>query len=164
MQLMIEVLPAPLGPIIENNSPSLTPKLTSVSARTPPKRNDTLRTSKAWSTHSLPRAAPGSEIYLAIPTGHDQRLRLLVCRSRQDEHTRLDPSTYIGRLGAAFPALFDGLKVDKAELAEPRMLVSGRIEPRVLGLELPETRPSISGSWLMPLRNPLWSSDRRPAR
>jgi len=27
MQLTIEVLPAPLGPIIENNSPSLTPKL-----------------------------------------------------------------------------------------------------------------------------------------
>src|ERR1700726_4506076 len=53
MQLMIEVLPAPLGPMIENNSPSFTPKLTSVSARTPPKRSDTPRTSKACSTHSL---------------------------------------------------------------------------------------------------------------
>src|ERR1700682_2855725 len=53
MQLTIEVLPAPLGPMIENNSPSLTPKLTSVSARTPPKRSDTPRTSKACSTHSL---------------------------------------------------------------------------------------------------------------
>src|SRR3984957_17217125 len=55
MQLTIEVLPAPLGPMIENNSPSLTPKLTSVSARTPPKRSDTPRTSKACSTHSLRR-------------------------------------------------------------------------------------------------------------
>src|SRR6202035_2842600 len=55
MQLMIEVLPAPLGPMIENSSPSLTPKLTSVSARTPPKRSDTPRTSKACSTHSLRR-------------------------------------------------------------------------------------------------------------
>src|ERR1700737_1922450 len=53
MQLTIEVLPAPLGPMIENNSPSFTPKLTSASARTPPKRNDTPRTSKACSTHSL---------------------------------------------------------------------------------------------------------------
>src|ERR1700686_3466221 len=53
MQLTIEVLPAPLGPMIENNSPSLTPKLTSVSARTPPKRSDTPRTSRACSTHSL---------------------------------------------------------------------------------------------------------------
>src|SRR6202022_3020422 len=53
MQLTIEVLPAPLGPIIENSSPSFTPKLTSVSARTPPKRSDTPRTSKACSTHSL---------------------------------------------------------------------------------------------------------------
>src|SRR5260370_4329310 len=53
MQLTIEVLPAPLGPIIENSSPSFTPKLTSASARTPPKRSDTPRTSKACSTHSL---------------------------------------------------------------------------------------------------------------
>src|SRR6266581_2530408 len=45
MQLTIEVLPAPLGPMIENSSPSLTPKLTSVSARTPPNRSDT---SRAW--------------------------------------------------------------------------------------------------------------------
>src|ERR1700679_2846799 len=49
MQLTIEVLPAPLGPMIENSSPDLTPKLTSVSARTPPKRNDTPRTSNVWS-------------------------------------------------------------------------------------------------------------------
>src|SRR5437879_12533003 len=53
MQLTIEVLPAPLGPMIENSSPSFTPKLTSVRARTPPKRSDTPRTSKACSTHSL---------------------------------------------------------------------------------------------------------------
>src|SRR5216684_2801162 len=62
MQLTIEVLPAPLGPIIENSSPSLTPKLTSVSARTPPKRSDTPRTSKACSTHSLPGAISGAVI------------------------------------------------------------------------------------------------------
>src|ERR1700729_2070297 len=49
MQLTIEVLPAPLGPMIENSSPDLTPKLTSVSARTPPKRSDTPRTSNVWS-------------------------------------------------------------------------------------------------------------------
>src|ERR1700716_3887613 len=53
MQLTIEVLPAPLGPMMENNSPSFTPKETSVSARTPPKRSDTPRTSKAFSTDSL---------------------------------------------------------------------------------------------------------------
>src|ERR1700681_4968036 len=55
MQLTIEVLPAPLGPMIENSSPSFTPKLTSVSARTPPKRSDTARTSKAYATHFLRR-------------------------------------------------------------------------------------------------------------
>src|ERR1700738_1314535 len=53
MQLTIEVLPAPLGPIIENSSPSFTLKLTSVSARTPPKPSDPPRPSKACSTHSL---------------------------------------------------------------------------------------------------------------
>src|SRR3984957_6864127 len=63
MQLTIEVLPAPLGPIIENSSPSLTPKLPSVSARTPPKRSDTPRTSKACSTHSLRNAySPGIRV------------------------------------------------------------------------------------------------------
>src|SRR6476661_10206730 len=60
MQLTIEVLPAPLGPMIENSSPSFTPKLTSVSARTPPKRSDTPRTSKACSTHSLLKGASGA--------------------------------------------------------------------------------------------------------
>src|ERR1700722_11437110 len=49
MQLTIEVFPAPLGPMIENSSPDLTPKLTSVSARTPPKRSDTPRTSNVCS-------------------------------------------------------------------------------------------------------------------
>src|SRR3954465_15729177 len=53
MQLTIEVLPAPFGPMMENSSPSLTPKETSVSARTPPKRSDTARTSKAFSKHLL---------------------------------------------------------------------------------------------------------------
>src|ERR1700687_315255 len=56
MQLTIDVLPAPLGPIMENSSPALTPKLTSVSARTPPKRSDTPSTSKAYST--LPSVTP----------------------------------------------------------------------------------------------------------
>src|SRR3954471_21754652 len=47
MQLTIEVLPAPFGPMMEYSSPSLTPKETAVSARTPPKRSDTPRTSKS---------------------------------------------------------------------------------------------------------------------
>src|SRR5580704_7726194 len=54
MQLTIEVLPAPLGPMIENSSPSRMVKLTSVSARTPPNRNDTPRTSNVVSTKTLP--------------------------------------------------------------------------------------------------------------
>src|SRR6187455_2452080 len=53
MQLTIEVLPAPFGPMMENSSPSFTPKETSVSARTPPKRNDTSRTSNVFDTQSL---------------------------------------------------------------------------------------------------------------
>src|SRR5581483_540151 len=54
MQLTIEVLPAPLGPMIENSSPPRIVKLTSVSARTPPNRNDTPRTSNVVSTQILP--------------------------------------------------------------------------------------------------------------
>src|SRR3954462_884157 len=73
MQLMIEVLPAPLGPMIENNSPSFTPKLTSVSARTPPKRSETPRTSKACSTHSLPRATSACEIHSQTEDAREQQ-------------------------------------------------------------------------------------------
>ena len=45
MQLTIEVLPAPFGPMMENSSPLRTWKLTSVSAWTPPKRRETPRDS-----------------------------------------------------------------------------------------------------------------------
>src|SRR6476620_949072 len=41
MQLTMEVLPAPFGPMIEKTSPRSTLKETSVSARTPPKRSET---------------------------------------------------------------------------------------------------------------------------
>src|SRR4051812_35887271 len=41
MQLTIEVLPAPFGPMMEKTSPRRTSKDTSVSARTPPKRSET---------------------------------------------------------------------------------------------------------------------------
>jgi hypothetical protein len=40
--------------MIENSSPSRMVKLTSVSARTPPNRNDTPRTSNVVSTKTLP--------------------------------------------------------------------------------------------------------------
>src|SRR3569623_3759405 len=54
MQLTIEVLPAPFGPMIENSSPSPIEKLTSVSARTPPKRKETPRTSRLLATKPNP--------------------------------------------------------------------------------------------------------------
>src|SRR6478735_2333316 len=54
MQFTIEVLPAPLGPMIENSSPSLMAKPTSVSARTPPNRKDTPRTSRLVATKQIP--------------------------------------------------------------------------------------------------------------
>src|ERR1700685_79934 len=64
MQLTIEVLPAPLGPMIENNSPDLTPKLTSVSARTPPKRSETPRTSNVCSNR--PSRLPAYAAFRAL--------------------------------------------------------------------------------------------------
>src|ERR1700727_406574 len=66
MQLTIEVLPAPLGPIIENSSPDLTPKLTSVSARTPPKRNETPRTSNVWSNRPSRLVHAGAGAFRAL--------------------------------------------------------------------------------------------------
>src|SRR5262245_23168868 len=46
MQLSIEVLPAPFGPMMEKTWPCSTWKLTSLNARTPPKRIDTSDTSR----------------------------------------------------------------------------------------------------------------------
>jgi len=39
---------------MENSSPLLRPKLTSLSARTPPNRRETPRTSNTWFKYSLP--------------------------------------------------------------------------------------------------------------
>src|SRR5579862_7655896 len=66
MQLTMEVLPAPLGPMMENSSPSRTPKLTSVSARTPPNRRDTPRASRISST----KIPPGSGALKALFIQH----------------------------------------------------------------------------------------------
>src|SRR6266516_2962437 len=75
MQLTIEVLPAPFGPIMENSSPSFTVKLTSVSARIPPKRSETARTSNARSTPS---------------SRHARRLSLLSSTARRCPFPRHD--------------------------------------------------------------------------
>src|SRR5690348_13778674 len=67
---MIEVLPAPFGPMIENSSPSLTAKLTSLSARTPPKRSETLSASNACATRSRRAAIPDRHCALFFAGGH----------------------------------------------------------------------------------------------
>jgi hypothetical protein len=46
MQLTMEVLPAPFGPMMEKTSPFLISKETSVNARTPPKRSETCSTAR----------------------------------------------------------------------------------------------------------------------
>src|SRR5881227_1047345 len=127
MQLTIEVLPAPLGPMIENSSPSFTPKLTSVSARTPPKRSDTPRTSKACSTHSLPQATSACENSFAnrrcsrttpadVPSGNS-RAPSRAYNGRTLQH--------IGLLGAACPAPFGLLELRKRQTKE-NFLASNR--------------------------------------
>src|SRR5437763_10060223 len=106
MQLIIEVLPAPLGPMIENSSPSLTPKLTSLSARTPPKRSDTPRTSKACSTHSLPRATSGCEIGSLTEDAREQHPPVFPGGNSRVPGRAYNGRTFqhIGLLGAACPA------------------------------------------------------------
>src|SRR5580704_967811 len=83
MQLTIEVLPAPLGPMIENSSPSRMVKLTSVSARTPPKRNDTPRTSNVVSTKTLPEKRRWGALAVVVAIV----LPILARPNRQDHAT-----------------------------------------------------------------------------
>src|SRR3954451_9467154 len=99
MQLTIEVLPAPFGPMMENNSPSLTPKETSVSARTPPKRSDTPRTSKACSTQSL----------------RQRDFRVLTYRGLEAQPIRLTATRLVGALGCLFPRPACGERSDGIE-------------------------------------------------
>src|SRR5581483_234077 len=110
MQLTIEVLPAPFGPMIENSSPSFTLKETSVSARTPPKRSDTPRTSNVFDTHSL-------RIWRLC-----ERSLSSVCRCGDDltSGPQLRPSDYGGWPG---PALMRGN-------AAPRARANGGISAR----------------------------------
>src|SRR5262245_35296277 len=68
--------------MIENSSPSLMPKLTSVSARTPPNRSETPRTSRLKSTKNPSPA-----------TALDRALRHVLMKS------------YIGRQGEAMQLL-----------------------------------------------------------
>src|SRR5215213_4964364 len=53
MQLKIEVLPAPLGPMTANSSPGLTSNDTSSSAVTPPKRSVMSRTASTGLSDSI---------------------------------------------------------------------------------------------------------------
>src|SRR5579862_7872704 len=112
MQLTIEVLPAPLGPMIENNSPDLTPKLTSVSARTPPKRKETPRTSNVWSNRpSLVQRSAGSGAFralgrLSLKLQHDpisafpvrpcDEWQLLIAGTSDAIHSRRVPAAQLG--------------------------------------------------------------------
>src|ERR1700737_5628952 len=106
MQFTIEVLPAPLGPIIENSSPSFTPKLTSVSARTPPKRSDTPRTSKACSTHSLRWSLFRlfNRNRHSLSNGVLHALRFGGCPIRRAEPTPAGPRHHIQLWGAGPPS------------------------------------------------------------
>ena len=56
MQLSIELLPAPFGPMMARISPSRTSKLMSVSAFTPPKASEMFDTSRI----TLPCGAPAA--------------------------------------------------------------------------------------------------------
>src|ERR1700759_3036293 len=87
MQLTIEVLPAPFGPMMENSSPSRMVKLTSVSARTPPNRNDTPRTSNAVSTKSLPERR---RCLLFLFCGRDRHP--ILARPNRQDHATIDVS------------------------------------------------------------------------
>src|SRR4051812_1777201 len=60
MQLTMEVLPAPFGPMMEKTSPRLTSNETSVSARTPPKRRLTCAAARMGVPVSATAAHPGS--------------------------------------------------------------------------------------------------------
>src|SRR5579871_2880123 len=64
MQLTMEVLPAPLGPMMENSSPSRTAKLTSVNARTPPNRKDTPRAARISSTQNPSRTGALEALFI----------------------------------------------------------------------------------------------------
>src|SRR5262245_43462359 len=102
MQLSIEVLPAPLGPMMEKTWPCSTWKLTSLNARTPPKPIDTSDTSRMG---PLTRHAP------AIGRGRRRRSRAReTCRrERRRSPRQSSQSTAPSRAGhEALPPLAGG--------------------------------------------------------
>ena len=76
MQFMIDVLPAPFGPMIENSSPCRTAKLTAASTSTPPRRKETPCTSSACCKPSSNNVRPHrpQSVAAAGRTISDQRV------------------------------------------------------------------------------------------
>src|ERR1700730_12003594 len=163
MQLTIEVLPAPLGPMIENSSPSFTPKLTSVSARTPPKRSDTPRTSKACSTHPLHpcvfrKACPGFRVQGEFGFCDQNTRNLLkalgaLFGSAIDEinPVRRDGSTcfnYISRLTVGPGPIDFGIRLHRGRMLWPAPRAEGLLHARfgraygvIIGVGQPGLKP-----------------------
>src|ERR1700687_2214062 len=156
MQLTIDVLPAPLGPMIENSSPSFTPKLTSVSARTPPKRSDTPRTSKACST------LPSIPAYSAKPAPDSGSGRIRLLRSQgawralwlaidEINPVRCDGSTcftYISRLTVGSGPIDFGIRLHRGRMLWPAPRAEGLLQARfgraygvIIGVGQPGLKP-----------------------
>src|SRR5438067_12540484 len=87
MQLTIEVLPAPFGPMIENNSRSRIEKLTSVSALTPPNGNVTRAASRMGAAIEPCGFEPWDVISVTYPIrrANSRRRPPLGCPAMRDE-------------------------------------------------------------------------------
>src|SRR4051812_12870088 len=75
MQLTIDVLPAPFGPMIENSSPSRTAKLTSLKAQTPRNRSVTCRASRIGGGIATPDMVAATCIFFLPYWRSDARLQ-----------------------------------------------------------------------------------------
>src|SRR3954447_3589444 len=91
MQLTIEVLPAPFGPMIENSSPARTAKLTSLKALTPRNRSVTPRASRMGgggaagdlvAATGMAWLSSGDDDVRALPARSLSRVHPLVAASR----------------------------------------------------------------------------------
>src|SRR4029453_12319106 len=112
MQLSIELLPAPLGPMIERISCSRTSKLMLVSAFTPPKARLMSFTSRMTSPRRRPAAglvsAPAAGAAARTPLSTVATLIRRAARSRRPPHRRQHrhvDDLEIGRQLAAAPVL-----------------------------------------------------------
>ena len=144
-------LPAPFGPIMARNSPGATSKLTSLTARTPPKALDSERTSSTLM--ACPAPAPERRESADEPCGNaSTSSRMMAPNSaRQYSVCRITVSCKVAKteaptIGPVSVWMPPSSTITRPSIERPTWMVSGEIEPLAKANSPPATPQTRAGN------------------